>query len=122
RPLVVRRRALPPLPAAVARRFMKAFRVSGGKDSTAQLRQELPGKCKDLAGAPTPGMWDVTGCHLAEPQVAERLTDVRYWPHSRHEPLHRMSASRHGPLRNFAFAVAVGGKADMGWCGAHVCF
>src|SRR5262249_61091438 len=39
RPLVLRRRALPPLPLAVARRFMKAFRVYGGKDSTAQLRQ-----------------------------------------------------------------------------------
>jgi len=21
-----------------------------------------------------------------------------------------------------AFAVAIGGKADMGWCAAHVCF
>src|SRR5262245_13044208 len=39
--LVLRRRALPPLPPAVARRFMKAFRASGGKDSTAQLRQDL---------------------------------------------------------------------------------
>jgi hypothetical protein len=25
-------------------------------------------------------------------------------------------------MRMSAFAVAIGGKADIGWCTAHVCF
>jgi len=39
--------------------------------------------------------------------------------HSVHALLHRTC---HGLLRNFAFAVAVGCKADMAYCSAYVGF
>jgi hypothetical protein len=33
-----------------------------------------------------------------------------------------LAQSGHDLVRKSAFAVAIGGKADMGWCTAYVCF
>src|SRR5262245_17013987 len=52
--------------------------------------------------------------------------DVRFWPKadipSCTAPVRFRGQSRHELLRMSAFAVAIGGKADMTFCNAHVCF
>jgi hypothetical protein len=55
--------------------------------------------------------------------VAKR---VRSWRNSQHFVLRCIcplwGQSRHGLLRESAFAVAIGGKADIAFCGANVAF
>ena len=52
--------------------------------------------------------------------------DVRYWPKadiaSCTAHVRFRGKSRHDRLRESAFAVAIGGKADMDFCGAYVRF
>ena len=52
---------------------------------------------------------------------AVRLVMILRTPHRRAQitfPL--LAQSGHAPLRESAFAVAIGGKADMPFCAAHV--
>jgi len=45
-------------------------------------------------------------CHKADMQLT--LCNIRYWPKA--------------DIPNHAIDVAIGGKADMAYCAAHVCF
>src|SRR5262245_59778189 len=64
--------------------------------------------------------------HVAIGQSALLRRTCLLLAQSGHRLVHRTcplsGASRHDRLRMSAFAVAIGGKADMGWCTAYVCF
>ena len=53
------------------------------------------------------------------------MRDVRYWPLADIDEcaahVRFWGQSRHAFLREVAFAVAIGGRADMTCCGAYVC-
>ena len=65
-----------------------------------------------------------TGQVLAD--IATAPPNVQFWPiadiPSCTAHVRFWVQSGHGLLRNFAFAVAIGCKADMLVCTAHVCF
>jgi hypothetical protein len=61
---------------------------------------------------------------LAASFISDETCDIRYWPiadvgyctaHVRFQ-----GQSGHDPSGESAFAVAIGSKADMGWCAAYV--
>jgi hypothetical protein len=69
---------------------------------------------------------DFTARSCAAPGTALIATDVRYWPKadipSCTAHVRFWGESGHDPGLMSAFAVAIGGKADMACCSAYVCF